>query len=128
MESILKQEPSERFSNELSQLNRYFKNNLFFRQQANLFEEKTIQYLFQHMRYAEYAPEDYVFHYGEEGNLFYIIMEGEVIIKTPAPENIEGEQATPEGFLIYLIEYFDEIQWNRMMDGREVRSIFLKEL
>ena len=80
------------------------------------------------MRFAEYAPGEYVFHYGDEGNLFYIIMEGQVIIKTPAPETVEKEQATPEGFLIYLLEYFDEIQWAKMAEGREIRSVFLKEL
>ena len=60
--------------------------------------------------------------------MFYIIMEGEVIVKTPAPELIEDEHATPEGFLIYLIEYFEEIYWEKLPEGTYLREIFLKEL
>jgi len=32
-----------------------------------------------------------VFQYGDEGELFYIVMEGEVVIKTPAPDTLEDD-------------------------------------
>ena len=69
------------------------------------------------MRLIEHQPFECVFHYGDEGELFYIIIEGEVIIKTPSPDVLEDEQCTPEGFLIFCIEYFNEIVWTKLDSG-----------
>ena len=93
-----------------------------------MFENKTIMYLYRNMRYEEFGPSDIVFNYGDQGDLFYIIMEGEVIVKTPAPEVIEDDQATPEAFIIYIIEYFQEIYWEKLPEGNYLRDLFLKEL
>ena len=93
-----------------------------------MFEEKTIQYLYRNLRFCELKPRQQVFQYGDEGELFYIVMEGEVVIKTPAPDTLEDDQCTPEGLLIFLIEYFHEIQWKLLRDGERVRNLFVKEL
>lgn len=87
-------------------LRRFFDSNKFFKEQAQQFEEKTILYLFRNLRYAEYHAMETVFHFGDEGEIFYIIMEGEVMIKIPGPDVLEDEQCSAEGFLIFLIEYF----------------------
>ena len=46
------------------------------------------------------------------GRLFYIILEGEVIVKTPAPHLLEGEElVNPKSILLYLIQYYQDIDW-----------------
>ena len=54
IERILKLDPKDRTCNNIKRLNRSFESNRFFKQQAELFEQKTIKYLFQNLRYAEY--------------------------------------------------------------------------
>ena len=78
-------------------------------------------YLYRNMRFKEIEGGYKVFDYGDKGDLFYIIMEGEVIIKTPAMDVLEDEQATPEGLLIYIVEYFQELQWDKIPDGEHIR-------
>ena len=55
-------------------------------------------------------------------------MAGQVAIKTPAPYTLEGEQCSPEAFLIFLTEYFYEIQWSALTNGWLIRDSYLKEL
>ena len=63
------------------------------------------------------------------GELFYVIMEGNVVVKTPSMVTLEGEQATPQGLLIYILENFREIHWSDLKSGVSfVRSLILKEL
>lgn len=128
VERILQLEPKDRTSRNITTLTRFFEGNRFFRQQSEMFEEKTIQYLYRNLRFCELKPRQQVFQYGDEGELFYIVMEGEVVIKTPAPDTLEDDQCTPEGLLIFLIEYFHEIQWKLLRDGERVRNLFVKEL
>ena len=91
VEKILQMEPKDRTKRNIDLLRVYFKQNRFFRQQAEIYDEKTIQYLFRNLRFMEFKPKVPVFHYGDQGELFYIIMEGEVVIKTPAPDVIEDD-------------------------------------
>ena len=58
------------------------------------------------MRFTELEAGAKVFEYGDKGEQFYIIMEGEVNIQTPAPSMLEDDACSPEGFLIFTIEYF----------------------
>ena len=46
IERILKLDPKDRTNNNIKRLNRSFDSNRFFKQQAELFESKTIKYLF----------------------------------------------------------------------------------
>ena len=84
--------------------------------------------MFQNLRYAEFEAESNVFDYGDEGELFYIIMEGEVKIKIPAPDILEDDQCSPEGFLIFLIEYWSDIYWSKLRLGLEIREMLIKLL
>ena len=53
-------------------------------------------------------------------------MEGEVKIKIPAPDILEDDQCSPEGFLIFLIEYWSDIHWQKLRLGNEIREIIMK--
>ena len=80
---ILKLDPKDRSTQNINTLKSYFADNQYLRKQAQLYEDKTMQYLYREMRFLEMATDDRVFEFGDEGNHFYIIMEGEVIIETP---------------------------------------------
>ena len=54
-------------------------------------------------------------------------MEGEVIIETPTPIELDGDQATSEGFLMCLIEYYNKILWHELEESDRIRSILLKQ-
>ena len=125
VDRILRLDPKDRTMRNIKTLGHFFEGNRFFKQQKQLFEEKTIQYLLRNLRFSEYRSGEKVFDYGDEGELFYIIMEGEVIIKTPAQDYLEGEQASPEGLLIFLIEYFNVVQWTALKDGTRIRNMLL---
>lgn len=84
--------------------------------------------MFQNLRYTELDAFENVFDYGDDGELFYIIMEGEVKIKIPAPDELEEEQCTPEGVLIFVVEYFGDIHWANMRHGLEIRNMILNFL
>ena len=51
--------------------------------------------LYRNVSYLEYQNGTTVFNYGEQGELFYIILEGEVIIKVPMPKIIEKPKNKP---------------------------------
>ena len=80
----MKIEPDDRSSREINLLERFFKANLYFRKLSDLYEEKTIQYLFKKMRFIEFEAGDTVFEYGDVGEHFYVIIEGIVAIKVPS--------------------------------------------
>ena len=74
--------------------------------------------MYRKLRYRTYEANETVFEYGDVGELFYIIMEGEVIIKVPSPGMLEGERATAENFLLhYLICDFDSVNWHKLSHG-----------
>ena len=67
--------------------------------------------------------------YDELGRLFYIILEGECSVRTPAQYLLEGEeQVNPEYLLTYLLKYFRDINWQSMHNGDLVRRLLLNEL
>lgn len=70
----------------------YFIGNNFFRENKHKLEVKTVNYLYRNLQYSEHQKGDSVFKYGELGKLFYIILEGEVLVKTPGPHILEGEE------------------------------------
>ena len=69
-----------------------------------------------------------LFEYGEEGQHFYVIIEGEVSVKTPAPEELDEDQATPLGFLVYMIEYFHDIHWAHFANGTYMKKFMIEQL
>jgi len=69
-----------------------------------------------------------VFEYGDEGQLFYIVMEGEVEVRIPLQVVLEGEDATPVGFYNYLVKNFNDIHWPQIADGRRMQLLLLREM
>ena len=80
-----------------------------------------MNHLYRKVQYLELYKDETVCQYGDPGDLFYIILKGEVIVKTPSPDIIEGSQLSPIGFLIYVNQYFRDIQWNTLKHGSRIR-------
>ena len=69
-----------------------------------------------------------MFEFGDRGSHYYIIIEGEVLIKTPSPIELDGQKATPEGLLIFIVDYYQDIRWDKISNSDKVQEMFLKEL
>ena len=75
----------------ISKLMAYFANNTFLKDKQQKLDKSAVQYLFRHLFFLDIEKNENVFNYGDEGDLFYIIIEGEVSIKTPFPDVLEEE-------------------------------------
>ena len=76
-----------------------------------------MQYLYRNMEFLHLDEGRKVFNYGEVGELFYIIMNGEISIKTPFPEELEEDQSTPIALLTYFLTFFKDIDWSFFKEG-----------
>lgn len=63
VEKILQLEPKDRTKRNIDLLKDFFKTNRFFKQQAEHYDDKTIQYLFRNLRFAEFQQREAVFNY-----------------------------------------------------------------
>ena len=82
----------ERTKDEISVLVQYFEDNHYFRKQRNEgLEKRSLESLFRFMRFKSFKAGEKVFDCGDEGNLFYVIMEGEVLIKVPALRELNSD-------------------------------------
>ena len=82
----------ERTKDEISVLVQYFEDNHYFKKQRNEgLEKKSLESLFRMMRFKACKAGEKVFDCGDEGNLFYVIMEGEVLIKVPALRELNSD-------------------------------------
>lgn len=62
-----------------------------------------------------------MFSYGDSGSTFYILLAGEVEIRVPTNVELEGNSASPEGLLVFLITYYDIIYWEKIPDGFKIK-------
>ena len=69
-----------------------------------------------------------MFHYGEKGDLFYIILEGKVEVRTVSPVELDGESTTPEGLITFIISYWRDIYWAKIPECYTIRELFTREL
>ena len=69
-----------------------------------------------------------VFRYGDRGVQFYIIVDGEVEVRTPSPVELDEESATPEGLLSFIVSFYNDIYWDKVSQGDRVQQMFFKEL
>ena len=126
---ILKIAPEKRSKADIERLDTFFLDNNFFRETKHNLEAKTVNYLYRNILYQEHDVGETVFNYGEMGKLFYIILEGEVIVKTPGPHILEGEEnVNPQSVLLYLIKYFRDIDWIDIINGEIIRRLLAFEL
>ena len=56
-------------------------------------------------------------HFGTKADLYYIILEGEVVIKTKTEHVLEGERLSPFALLIFFIEYYKDVFWKELKNG-----------
>jgi hypothetical protein len=73
--------------------------------------------LFQNLRLRECQPKETVFLYGERGSSFYIIIQGQVEVKTPAIVEFDVEQ---DEFFHFCLDYFSDIYWKKTTNGTKV--------
>ena len=66
--------------------------------------------------------------YGDEGDLYYIILEGEVIVRIPQAHILEEEQFSPLGLLMFLIEYYNDIMWSMLNHGDTIKELLFEAL
>jgi CRP-like cAMP-binding protein len=69
-----------------------FRNIEFFKRLSEELPEHIFLKLFKTMLYEECEANDVVFHYGDFGSKFYVLLQGEAVILTPkSQEEIERE-------------------------------------
>ena len=69
-----------------------------------------------------------VFHYGDQGDLFYIILDGKVEVRIVAPVELDGEDTTPCGLMSFLANFFQDIYWQKVSEEHAVRELFENEM
>ena len=80
------------------------------------------------LRLEEVAKGEIVFNYGDQGQLFYIIIEGEVEIKVPSPVLLENDSATPEGLITFILLFFKDIYWKELPNCLQTIKLVYNEL
>ena len=83
-------------------------------------DEKTCYELCERLRLEQYSEGAVVFNYGDTGQLFYIVVEGEVDVRVPSPVLLEELSATPEGLISFILLYFKDIYWDRLYYGSRI--------
>ena len=126
--AILFKEPKERSSQEIKQVQKRFKDNKFFQTVLKERDEKTFFELCERLRLEEYSQSAIVFNYGDIGQLFYIVVEGEVDVKVPSPVILEEDSATPEGLISFIMLYFNDLHWERLYMGKRIIQLIFSEL
>lgn len=98
-------------------------SNAFIAQEAKKLKGdlETLNLLFQSLKYEGTPKDSVVFKYGDSGSTFYILLAGEVEIRVPTTVELQGNSATPEGLLVFLITYHDIIYWDKIQDGYRIR-------
>lgn len=92
VKALLQLEPHERSKSDIILLTEFFKNNAFFARETERARDiQTIQNLYTHLRLQESRAGSTVFKFGDRGQLFYIIIDGEVEIRTPSPVELEND-------------------------------------
>ena len=125
---ILTKDPKHRTTQEVKQTQKCFQTNSYFVKIRQEQDEKTYHDLCQKLRLEEHASSSVVFHYGDQGKYFYIILDGAVEIRIPKPVELEEDSATPEGLISFIIMYFEDIHWREMEKGPSVLQLFYSEL
>ncbi|CAI2367645.1 unnamed protein product [Moneuplotes crassus] len=77
---ILKKESEDRQKFEINGMQRFFKDNKFFKDLELTEGEDTVKKCFQRLKYACYEEGEYIMRQGDDGDKYYIILEGEVQI------------------------------------------------
>ena len=60
--------------------------------------------------------------------MFYIILDGEVEVLTPAPVELADNQASPAGILSFFVNFNDRIYWQQFERGGWQKERFYQSL
>ena len=76
-----------------------------------------MHYLYRNLRLSKHKANQNICTYGEKGDLYFIILEGQVLVKTPSEHRLQGESFSALCFLVFLIEYCNDILWIQLNNG-----------
>ena len=80
------------------------------------------------MTQAKGRAGEVLFSYGDRGENFYIILSGEVELKTPSPVELTGKKATPAGVLSFFVNFYENILWHNYDRGEYLKEMFIDEI
>lgn len=80
------------------------------------------------MTYEKSNAGEKLFQFGDRGENFYIILSGEVELKTPSPVELTGKKATPEGVLSFFVNFYEDILWEYLDRGLQLKQMFNDEV
>ena len=69
----------------------------------------------------EHKKDDVLFKFGDKGEIFYVILDGEVEIIVPEPIELVGSDASPVGILNFVVNYFEDIFWENLDNGSRIQ-------
>ena len=69
---------------------------------------------------------DTVFNYSERGELFYIILDGQVYVRTVSPVELRDCDATV--LINFIIKNYPNIYWDKVPKAAEILDLFTKEV
>lgn len=84
---VLKKHPKKRTENDIKTIVPYAKNISLFndtQEGTDMMSEECIKIMCTQMQAQQFKAGECVFHYGDVGNLFYIILKGEVSVLVPS--------------------------------------------
>ena len=84
--------------------------------------------LYKSLQLEEFDKGQIIFHYGDSGSTFYIIISGEVEIKVPAVFELDGLECTAEAVLAFLVTFQEDIYWVKMPNGDKIKKELDDEL
>ncbi len=90
-------------------------------------DSEIIHSLFRNMKLEEHPEGHVVFNFGDRGQLFYIVITGQVSIMTPSPVELEIENTTAEGLLTFFVTYFEDVFWEKIINGDKIKRALTEE-
>ena len=87
-----------------------------------------IKHFCKRFRYHQLKDQEIVFNFNDSGELFYIILSGEVEVRIPEPMQLVGDQADPDGILSFVLHNHIDINWGNYTGGLRMRDQFYREL
>jgi len=105
--------PRRRTPQEITVLHKAFHEIKFFKESQNLLDEISYEKIFQSLTLETYYPGDKIFHYGDVGRKFYIIIQGSVFVLLKAAgitiDDVKGQEEDAGEFLQHIRDKLPEV-------------------
>ena len=89
-------------------------------------EADSVSTLYQKLSLVEKPTGHTVFNYSEKGELFYIILDGQVHVRTVSPVELRDCDAT--GLINFIIKNYTNIYWDKIPKAAEILDLFTREV